>query len=122
MTPVSLEEMMKYVDNISDLKKLDSHFRRLTMAGCYLCSYPYQFIIKLENLNEELSFVLRKILGHDNFNHPQTPPDKQSNEALMAFLKQVPSELSFKLFSTVYHDDFDAFGYNLQETLNYAIG
>ena len=122
MTPVSLEEMMKYVDDLSNLNQLDAHFKPLTMAACSPCSFPYQFIIKLENLNEELSFVLRKILGHDNFNHPQTPPDKQSNEALMAFLKQVPNELSFRVFSTVYHDDFDAFGYNLQKTLNYTIG
>ena len=114
MAPISLEEMFRYIDGIDNLVKLDGHFRPFSFnAECSVCSYPYQYIIKLENIYEELPFVLRRILGHDNFAHPQTPPDKQSQSKLLNYLHQVPPDLVLRVFNSVYRHDFEIFGYKL---------
>ena len=117
MAPVTLEEMLKYIDGIKDLVNLDGHFRPLTFnAECAICSYPYQYIIQLENINEELPFVLRQILGHDHFALPQTPPDKHSKVELTKFLNQTSPDIIFKVFSTIYRNDFEVFGYHLPKS------
>ena len=71
--------------------------------------------MKLENINDELPFVLKKILGHEKFTRQETPKDKRSISKLMNYLKQVPSKLVLDVLHR-YKDDFEIFDYQMPTT------
>ena len=122
MAPVSLEETLQYISHFRNLTFLNGHFRPFTANfECAICSFHYDYILQLEQINEELPFVLKQILGHDNFLPLRTPPDKQTRSKLMNYLHQVTPKLVYKVFSTIYRHDFTVLGYNSLTSISQVV-
>ena len=82
-------------------------------AICYRINCRYDYILQLEQISDELQFVLSKILDRNwDFAPPQQPSDKQPRQKLMNYLRQVPANLSLAVFQ-LYRDDFETFGYEM---------
>ena len=66
----------------------------------------------MENIHQELPYVLETILGHENFTSLPVPKDKQSKSKLLQFVKQVPIELVLRVMKR-YQTDFETFDYQV---------
>ena len=66
----------------------------------------------MEQISDELQFVLSKILDRKDVAPPEQPSDKQPRQKLMNYLRQVPANLSLAVFQ-LYRDDFETFGYEM---------
>ena len=82
---------------------------------CLVCMKHYDYFIQLERIDEELPVVLRQILKHDRFPKPGKPKDKQKNEKLIEYLRQVPPELVFHVLQD-FKIDYELFGYRFPQT------
>ena len=79
---------------------------------CHAFSVSYDYVLQLENISDELPFVLSEILDRNDVLPPQKPSDKQPRQKLMNYLRKVPANLSLAVFQ-LYRDDFEVLGYKM---------
>ena len=98
----------------------DSGFQNMHWASyfseCWPCDVPYNFIIKLENIDEEADFIMEKIKAPErigNFpkkNHHST--GKNDVEKVAEVFRKYDKSFIEKLYKK-YSLDFEIFGYSL---------
>ena len=75
--------------------------------------FRWNYIVKLENLHDELTFAYKQINGIDiPITFPQ-PADKYTDEKKLQQLRQVPFSLVKEVLTTIYKDDYELFGYEV---------
>ena len=75
----------------------------------------WKYIIKLENLQQELAFAYKQINGIDLPIKFPTPGDKYSDEKKLEQLRQVPFFLVKEVLTTIYKTDYQLFGYEMPD-------
>ena len=120
MAPVTLEEFFRYlVAEKERVKRFNSHWLPVSMSTCSFCTANYQFIIKLENVGEELDYFLKKTVKKGKIHEfPQfnMPSGSFKRSEKLQYLKEIPPELILQVVS-IYKDDYEMFGYKMPMTI-----
>jgi len=97
------------------VQKCDSHWQPY-WKNCNLCKMKYDAILKLETLNEEVPFVLKKMkldgilqIKHEH----KTLGNVSTTDDLAVKYATVPQE-DQKALASLYSEDFRLFGYDLE--------
>ena len=80
----------------------------------------FDFVIALENVDQELTFVLSQLLSKETMEQlpPLQPPkDKQSISKLYNYLQEVDPFLVLEVIKK-YEKDFEMFGYEMPRSVN----
>ena len=90
----------------------EPHWKPQTKQKCGICRIHYDYIIKLENIQEELPIVYRDANdGVEMLKKFPMPGDKFSERKKWHFLSQVPYTLVNETLHKVYHGDYTVFSY-----------
>ncbi|CAL4164976.1 unnamed protein product, partial [Meganyctiphanes norvegica] len=107
----TFEEFLRHVLWTKDLGLGDAHWIPQTEL-CNVCAGDFEYILKLENINEEIPYVLKTL------NYPKIPVLKHKHSSkqnvkkysYMDFYKDIPLDLLRKILE-LYKFDFILFGY-----------
>lgn len=100
---------------------VNAHFDSIT-NHCDICSFDYDYILKIETMNDEANFILRKsgmdIPPSDGFMHrnSQLTTDERIPETVMQHTLLNMNLTDIENLKKRFQSDYDAFGYDI----NYA--
>ena len=114
--PISFPDFIKYATNpeVKNLFSGDQHWIPITEI-CLPCQIRYDYIGKLESLEEDASFILDKIGARKLLNLVFKPTKHQTHSNSTEKLNKFLSELSadeIRMFNQRYEKDFRYFDYN----------
>ncbi|CAL4062587.1 unnamed protein product, partial [Meganyctiphanes norvegica] len=107
----TFEEFLRHILWTKDDGLGDHHWIPQTEL-CNVCAGDFEYILKLENINEEIPYVLKTL------NYPKIPVHKHKHSSkqnvkkssYMDFYKDIPLDLLRKILE-LYKFDFILFGY-----------
>ena len=109
---VSLLEFFSYLAaNQNKSLQFNEHWRPLSTGYCNFCNIPYNYVLKLEELDEEMSYVIEK-LSRKKHQMIANPSDQYRDNEKLADLETIPPELIDKV-AQIYRDDFEMFDYEM---------
>lgn len=116
----------EFVDYLlhTDPEDYDEHWRPVTLH-CHVCLFHFDYIIKYENFEEEINFLV-KMLQKDgrlpkSFHLTWENKGGTDKDTTIRYLKQLSEKQVARLFE-IYHLDFLYFGYSTEGYSNHTLG
>ena len=114
-TSIPTVSFKEFLLHLRDAKVVsDPHWKPLIKHRCGICRIKYDFVLKLENIADELDYIYRQV--NDGVEMPwkfPVPEDKYGDEQKWSLLKDVPFVLLNETLVKVYGDDYRAFDYTM---------
>lgn len=120
---------VEFLQYLVETKTFDEHWRPYT-AECAPCELNYQFILKMESLEEEQLYLATKfnlldtlltINSTDQLLHNTNPNGRTEHKYAQHYYGQVPKQLLQEVY-VLYEEDFRLFDYSPKEYFNFAKG
>ena len=110
----SFEHFLQYVlHNARDPIYMDVHWRPYSWL-CQVCKWKYNFISKYETLDQDLPYLLKRVVLPDWKFRKRPSTSGKSNQTYRQLFSTVPEKLICEL-KHLYDDDFRLFNYRLEE-------
>ncbi|XP_018009388.1 carbohydrate sulfotransferase 11 [Hyalella azteca] len=90
-------------------ESFNSHWRPFFL-NCQVCDLSYEYIVKMETWNDDLSYLLPKY--HIEYVEKAYGDILNSSDVSFQYFKTLPELLVLKLYE-IYKIDFELFGYSL---------
>ncbi|KAK2846103.1 hypothetical protein Q7C36_010957 [Tachysurus vachellii] len=114
----SFSDFIQYILSLParDYAKFDEHWKQ-TVHMCHPCIINYDFIGKMETIEEDAAQLLR-LLKVDNIVNFQPYEKRKANaDEMKTWYSNIPTEWRRKLYD-IYRSDFELFGYEYLYTLD----
>ncbi|XP_071957779.1 carbohydrate sulfotransferase 11-like [Antedon mediterranea] len=114
---ITWQEFAQYLTDPSEYSSFDDHWEE-TYRICSPCKISYNFLGKLETINEDAKYILRSLNVSDTVTYPPRANSHPTNST-KEFDKYYGSlETSvLKRLWTIYRIDFELFGYEMPQVL-----
>ena len=121
---VSFIEFINYIIALHDAKKtgrFNEHWQLINTI-CSPCMMKYNYIGKMETLEEDAEAILKQLGVGDKIKFPSHDGSykHKTEDIVKSYYAQIP-EAKIKRLYEVYKEDFMAFGYNISSFLNLPI-
>jgi len=109
----TFEEFLRHVLWTKDLGLGDHHWVPQSEL-CNVCAGDFEYILKLENINQEIAYVLKtlKYPKIPAYKHTHLSKNNTKKSSYMDFYKDIPVDL-FREILELYKFDFLFFGYSI---------
>jgi hypothetical protein len=112
-----LEELVKLILDKQDMFKFrfDAHWWRM-QSICYPCLIHYDYIAKLETLQQDLNYLLNKIVPGTKLRFPylNSNSGRKDQVTIDKYFHQLPADMQENIKS-FYKMDSEMFGYNMTD-------
>ena len=121
---ISFTEFVNYIIALHDKQKVwefNEHWQLINKL-CSPCKMKYNYIGKMETLEDDAEAILKQIGVDNEIKYPSHDGSyhHKTEDVMKSYYSQLPEETIRKLYE-VYKEDFLAFGYNISNFLNMTV-
>ncbi|XP_007255284.3 carbohydrate sulfotransferase 12-like [Astyanax mexicanus] len=111
----TFSEFIHYIVDLPDYYSLafQEHWRQMYYL-CHPCQIEYDFVGKMETMNEDAQHLLHFLKVDHIIQFPQSPSNRTEESWINDWFTKIPFEWRRKLYE-IYELDFKLFGYSLPE-------